>query len=311
MNIGLRHFRSAVAVAEHLHFGRAAAELGIAQPALSQLIRTLEKDLDVTLFERTTRRVRLTPAGEAFVADARAALSAVDLASVRARAAGRGTTGVLSIGTVGSAVFHPLSAVVRAFRSRYPDVSLRFSELPTVDQIAGLRVERLDVAFLRPPIPGPADDISVVPLTKEPLVAVLPADHRLAGKERITIDSLADEPFVCFPRHLGPGLFDEITSLCRGAGFNPRIEQEAVQMQTIVGLVAAGCGVSIVPGVIAAHGHPGVTFPRLTPSTRLVDLALAWRAGSASPTVANFVALARDVARRPVRRADRRAPSPA
>jgi DNA-binding transcriptional LysR family regulator len=294
----LRHLRAAVAVADHLHFGNAAAALGVAQPPLSQLIKALETELGVTLFDRTTRRVRLTPAGEAFVLDARTAMSIVDAASERARAAGRGEAGRIAIGMVGSAVLHPVSTVVRAFRGRYPGVTMRFTELPTVRQLAELRSDTVDIGFLRPPLPSPADDIDLLPVSREPLVAVLPADHRLANRQRIAPRSLAAEPFVCFPRHLGPGLFDEITALCRRAGFDPRIEQEAVQMQTIVGLVAAGCGVAIVPASVAGLHRPDVVFPRLSPTTRLVNLALARRTGRESAVIDNFVALTRDVIRR-------------
>jgi DNA-binding transcriptional LysR family regulator len=293
----LRHLRAAVAVADHLHFGNAAAALGVAQPPLSQTVKALETELGVTLFDRTTRRVRLTPAGEAFVADARTAISIVDAASGRARAMGRGEAGHLAIGIVGSAVVHPLSTVVRAFRTRYPGVTMRFSELPTMAQLAELRADTLDVGFLRPPLPTPADDIDLLPVLREPLVAVLPADHRLASRQTIATRSLATEPFVCFPRHLGPGLFDEITALCRRAGFDPGIEHEAVQMQTIVGLVASGCGVAIVPASVAGLRRPDVVFPRLSPTSRLVSLALARRTGHESAVVNNFVALTRDVVR--------------
>ncbi|MFC0106205.1 LysR family transcriptional regulator [Kibdelosporangium aridum] len=294
----LRHLRAAVAVAEHLHFGNAAAALGIAQPRLSQLVKALETDLGVALFDRDTRNVRLTAAGEAFVTGARTALSTVDVASERARAAGRGETGVIAIGVVGSAVVHPLPAVVRAFRARYPEVTLRFAELPTLEQVARLRADTVDVGFLRPPLPAPADDLALLPVSREPLIAVLPADHRLAGRERVSVRALADEPFVRFPRHLGPGLFDEITALCRRAGFEPRVGQEAVQMQTIVGLVASGCGVSIVPGSVAGLSRPDVVFKPVSPTTRLVDLALARRVGAVPPVVANFVAVTREVLRR-------------
>ncbi|MGC7097398.1 LysR family transcriptional regulator [Amycolatopsis lurida] len=294
----LRHLRAAVAVADHLHFGNAATALGIAQPPLSQAVKALETELGVTLFDRTTRRVSLTPAGAVFVDGVRTALSIVDEASERASAAGRGEAGHLAIGIVGSAVVHPVSTVVRGFRGRYPGVTMRFTELPTVRQLAGLRADTVDIGFLRPPLPAPADDIELLPVSREPLVAVLPAEHRLAGRQRIALRSLATEPFVCFPRHLGPGLFDEITALCRKAGFDPRIEQEAVQMQTIVGLVAAGCGVAVVPASVGSLNRPDVVFSRLSPTTRLVNLALARRAGRESAVIDNFVALTRDVIRR-------------
>ncbi|MEV8435964.1 LysR family transcriptional regulator [Actinosynnema sp. NPDC051121] len=293
----LKHLRAAVAVADHLHFGRAAAALGIAQPPLSQTVKALEAELGVTLFRRDTRNVEPTLAGEAFVADARAALSMVDTAARRARAAGRGEEGSLSIGMVGSSVLHPLPAIIRAFRARYPAVTLSFSVLPTMLQVERLRTAELDVGLLRPPLPGPADDLELVPVSREPLVAVVPNDHRLAGRGRVHVRSLAGEPFVLFPRHLGPGLHDEITALCRRGGFTPEVAQEAVQMPTIVGLVAAGCGVAIVPGSSAAQPRPDVAFLPLSPTVRLVDLAVALPTAGRSAVAANFTALARDITR--------------
>ncbi|MGW4111407.1 LysR family transcriptional regulator [Actinosynnema sp. NPDC004786] len=293
----LKHLRAAVAVADHLHFGRAAAALGVGQPQLSQALKALEAELGVVLFDRDTRNVRITGAGEAFVADARTALSTVDAATRRARAAGRGEEGSLAIGMVGSSVLHPLPMIIRAFRARYPAVALSFTVLPTMSQVERLRTAELDVGLLRPPLPGPADDLELVPVSREPLVAVVPNDHRLAGRRRVDVRSLAGEPFVLFPRHLGPGLHDEITALCRRGGFTPRVAQEAVQMPTIVGLVAAGCGVSIVPGSSAAQPRPDVAFLALRPAVRLVDLAIALPVRGRSPAAANFTALARDLTR--------------
>ncbi|MFI7680278.1 LysR family transcriptional regulator [Actinophytocola sp. NPDC049390] len=292
----LKHLRAAVAVADHLHFGRAAAALGVAQPPLSQQIKALEAELGVPLFERTTRAVALTAAGAAFVADARTALSMVDSAARRARATGRGESGELTIGMVGSAVQHPLPTIIRAFRARYPGVTLTFHVLPTVTQVERLRAAAIDLGLLRPPLPGPADDLELVPVSREPLVAVLPNDHRLAGRRRITVSALANEPFVLFPRTLGPGLHDEITALCRRGGFTPDITQEAVQLPTIVGLVAAGCGVSILPGS-AAQPRPEVAFVPVSPLVRLVDLAIALPTATRSAAAANFTALARDLTR--------------
>ena len=292
----LKHLRAAVAVADHLHFGHAASALGVAQPPLSQQVKALETELGVALFERTTRAVALTPAGEAFVTDARAALSMVDSAARRARAAGRGESGELVIGMVGSSVQHPLPTIVRAFRARYPDVALTFHVLPTVTQVERLRAAALDLGLLRPPLPGPADDLELVSVSREPLVAVLPSDHRLAGRRRLAVSTLAKEPFVLFPRALGPGLHDEITALCRRGGFTPDVRQEAVQLPTVVGLVAAGCGVSILPGS-AAQPRPEVVFVPVSPLVRLVDLAIALPRANRSVVAANFTALARDLTR--------------
>ncbi|WP_181786116.1 LysR family transcriptional regulator [Streptomyces phytophilus] len=297
----LRHLRAAVAVADHLHFGRAAAELGIAQPPLSQAVKALERELGVSLFDRDTRHVRLTPAGELFVADARDALAMVARAETRARSAGRGDIGELSVGMVGSTTLRLLPALLSAYRTRYPDVVVRFSELPTATQIERLRAHALDVGFVRPPLPSPAEaELVLLPVAREPLLVVLPAGHRLADRQRLHVRSLAGEPFVRFPRHLGAGLYDQITALCRHAGgFEPRVAQQAIQMQTIVGLVSAGCGISIVPGSVAALTGLGAVFAELMPAASPVELALAVPRHGVSPVAANFVAVARDVTNAP------------
>lgn len=199
---------------------------------------------------------------------------------------------------VGSATLHPLPAVMRAYRDHYPDVTVRFAELPTASQVEWLRDKSLDVGFVRPPLPAPADwELDLVPVSREPLVIALPKGHRLATRERVHVRSLASEPFVRFPRQFGAGLYDRITALCQEAGFVPTVAQEAVQMQTIVGLVAAGCGVSIVPGSVAALSGLGTVFVKLSPTTTLVELAIATPKGRRSPVVANFVTMARDVTR--------------
>jgi DNA-binding transcriptional LysR family regulator len=292
----LRQLRAAVAVADHLHFGRAAAELGIAQPPLSQAIKVLEGELGVSLFERSTRHVRLTPAGQAFVDQVRTALSILERASVLARSAGRGDAGELVVGMVGSTVLQLLPAVMRVYRARYPDVTVRFVELPTAAQVERLRDQTLDLGFLRPPLAAPADaELDLLPVHREPLVVVLPKGHRLADRERVTIRSLAREPFVRFPRQLGPGLYDQISALCRHGGFEPSVVQEAEQMQTIVGLVAAGCGVSIVPASVSAFAPLGAVFVKLSPATPPVELALAAPKGRTTPVAANFITTVRDV----------------
>ncbi len=295
--ISLRHLQAAVAVADHLHFGRASAALGVAQPALSHAVKVLERELGVVLFERSTRSVRLTAEGRLFVEDVRAALSFLERASARARAAGRGDVGELAVGMVGSSV-RLLPPVLRAYRARYPEVAVRFAELPTARQIERLRDHTLDVGFMWPPLPAPADaELDVVPVRREPLVAVLPKGHRLAGRERVHVRALAGEPFVLFPRRLGAGLYDQIAALCRKGGFEPSAAHEATQMQTIVGLVAAGCGVSIVPASVAALGQLGAAFVTLSPAASAVELALALPKDNASPVAANFVAVVRDVTR--------------
>ncbi|WP_433324479.1 LysR family transcriptional regulator [Spirillospora sp. CA-294931] len=290
----LRHLRCAVAVADALHFGRAARSLGIAQPPLSQQIRALEDELGVRLFERSSRRVALTSAGEAFVAEARGVLAGADRATRAARMAGRGDTGRLVVGLVGSAAHAVLPGLMRAFRARHPDVEVTLREMPTAAQAAALLAGDLDAGLLRPPLAGEASHrLDVHAFGDEPLVAVVPAGHRLAARPRIPVRELAREPFVMFPRAAGPGLYDQIAALCRRGGFVLSPAQEAVQMQTIVGMVATGLWISIVPSSVARTARPDVAFVPVAPHAVTAGPALAWRRDDPSPVVANLVKTAR------------------
>ncbi|MEO3891910.1 LysR family transcriptional regulator [Nonomuraea sp. B5E05] len=290
--MNLQQLRYAVALAEELNFGRAALREGVRQPPFSQQIGRLEEELGVRLFERTTRQVRLTPAGEAFVAEARTSLAHAALAAESARRVGRGEAGRLVIGFVGSATNITLPKVLRRFRARYPGVQVELRELATAHQAEELRQGLLDVGLLHAPLAGPAAEVLTTrTVARELLLAALPADHALATRGSLPAAALAREPFVMFPRRYGPALYDRITSVALAAGFEPVIVQEAVQMQTIVGLVAAGIGVSIVPESVARLRRGDVVFRPLSPPTRVVTLDVTWRTGDPNPLVRNFRAL--------------------
>lgn len=287
----LRHLRYFVALAEELHFGRAAGRLGIKQPPLSQQIRVLEERLGVPLFDRNNRRVLLTAAGEAFLPAARQVLAAAEVAERTARHAGRGETGRLALGFVGSATLTLLPGALRRFRARYPRVVLDLRELTTAQQVEALTNGTLDVGLLRPPLPPAAGDVLAhESVGAERLVVALPADHPLAAERSVAAERLAGEPFVLFPRHLGPGLHDQIVGYCARAGFSPAVAQRAVQMQTIVALVAGGLGVSVVPSSVGRYRRPDVVFRALRPATRVVHLAVAYRRDGRNPAARNFVA---------------------
>lgn len=292
----LRQVRAAIAVADHRHFGRAASTLGMTQPALSQTIKHLETHLGIALFDRDTRHVTITAAADQFVAETRSALSLLEAATTRAQAAGRGEAGTLAIGMVGSAMLVPIPRLLRTFRDHYPEVRVSFAELTTAGQVEQLRAGELDIGFLRPPLPTPANtEFELSTVAREPVLAALPADHRLAQRQHVPLKALANEPFVRTPRHLGAGFYDQITTLCREAGFEPHVAQEAVRMDTITGLVAAGFGVSIVPGSVTRRPTPDVVFAHLSPAPNPIELALARPTRHSSPLVTNFVALARDL----------------
>lgn len=296
----LRHLRYFVAVAEELHFGRAAEKLHIAQPPLSQQIRRLEEELGVRLFERTRRRVQLTHAGHAFLEQARQTLAQAAQAVRVARKADQGEVGQLAVGFVDSAVYHALPPVLREFRERFPQVELVLRELGAADQFQLLRDGRLHAGFVRSGIDDPA--LTQKMLFDEPLMAALPRTHPLARREGVCLRDLAADPFVIFPRALGAGFYDQIVSLCRKAGFSPRVVQEANEMQTIVSLVAAGIGVAVVPASIRNLRMEGVVYLHIRKPSARTAMTLAWRRDDSSPVLKAFLQVVRGFirSRRPV-----------
>jgi DNA-binding transcriptional LysR family regulator len=290
--VELRHLRYFVAVAEELHFHRAAERLHISQPPLSQQIRALEAELEVRLLDRNRRGVALTPAGGVFLAEARGILAAVDTAAESARSVARGAAGRLSVAFVGSAMHGTLPALLRAHRLAYPLVELALRELPTAAQLEALRGGRIDVGVIRPPVDEP--DLVLETIHTEPVVVALPAGHPLAEREQVALADLLDEGFVLLARREAPGLHDSLNRALARAGGAPRVVQEVREMQTVVGLVAAGLGVSLVPASVGGDAHAGVVFRPVAGHPPEVALALAWRAGDDSAVLAAFVQTARE-----------------
>lgn len=246
MNIELRHLRYFIAVAEELHFGRAAARLNISQPPLSQQIQILEQQVGARLLARTNRSVSLTEAGRQFLADSRQILSLVDDAAARAERLHLGETGELRIGFTSSAPFiSAVSDTLSSFRRHYPDVHIQTREINTREQIVPLNEGSLDLGLMRNThLP---DTLAWEVILREPLLAMIPRDHPLAELDSVTLALLAQEPFVFFDPHVGTGLYDDILGLMRRYGQAPVITQEVGEAMTIIGLVAAGLGVSILP----------------------------------------------------------------
>ena len=252
----LRHLRYFIAVAEELHFGRAAQVLGISQPPLSQQIQALEQEVGARLFERTNRRVELSEAGRLFLEEARLVLAQVDKAADVARRAQLGELGELKIGFTSSAPFNStIPQAIFSFRQRFPAVHLNLREMSSTQVADALLDDSIEVGIMRPL--GLPDSLSVVELMREPLVAVLSSKHPLvAGSEEgLFLSALAHEPFVFFPRSYGSGLYAQLLSLARDAGFNPHFAQEAGEAMTIIGLVAAGLGGIGAAGVLSADAH--------------------------------------------------------
>ncbi len=288
--IELRQLRYFVVVAEELHFTRAAARIGMAQPPLSQQIQKLERELGVQLFRRSRRKVELTAAGEVFLDGARRALGAAGRAVDDARRAGRGEIGRLAIGFVGSAVVEVLPEIVGQYHARYPDVELVLRQQSTAKQVDMLLRGELQAGLVRPPVHDPT--IVTETVLRERLVVALPETHRLAERDVIDLADLARESFILFPRSHGPGSHDRIVRMCLDAGFSPRIGQEAVEMHVIAGLVAAGLGVSIVPASVRWLRREGVRYLPIAGETPTWELAVACRRGEASPLVRDFLAVA-------------------
>ncbi len=284
----LRHLRYFTAVAERLHFGRAAEALGIAQPPLSQQIQALEEEIGVKLFSRSKRHVELTAAGAAFFVEAKKTLEQAERATLAAQRAARGETGHLVIGFVSSAVYGEFPDVLRMMRSRFPDVSLTLRDLASEEQVEAVQSHQIDVGFVRPPVVG-AESLDMQIVWREPFVVALPQNHRLAKRKRISAEMLADEPFLQVPRKYGPGLYDQVSSLCAQAGFAPRIVQEALDTQTLVSLVAGGMGVSLLPGSMQKLRRKGVAYRPFTKPEPMTDLAVLWRPGDESPALKSFL----------------------
>jgi DNA-binding transcriptional LysR family regulator len=292
--VELRHLRYFVAVAEELHFRRAAERLHVSQPPLSQQIRQLEAELGVTLFERNRRRVELTAAGAVLLGEARQVLAAVEHAVDLTRRAARGEAGALAVGFVGSAMYGRLPDVVREFHAARPAVELRLREFSTGDALDALVEGRIDVGVVRPGHAQVDGALDVTVVAREPVVAALPAGHALAGASRVDLADLAGEAFVLLSRREAPGLHGALTDAMAASHVAPAEVQEVSELRTVLGLVSAGVGVSLVPASVAGGERSGVVFRPLRGRAPGVELALAWRRGDGSPALAAFLELARD-----------------
>ncbi len=284
--VELRHLHYFITVAEELNFSRAADRLHMAQPPLSQQIRQLEEELGFQLFHRTKRRVQLTAAGQTFLIEVHQVLQSLDQAIQTGRQVSRGEVGQLAIGFVSSAAYNILPPILQTFRRQFPNVTLELRELTTREQLQALVAGKLDIGFARPPVEEPA--LATTVIFREPLMIALPASHPLSKQDTVAVRSLANEPFILFPRAVAPGLYDPIIRLCLEAGFNPQVVQEAIQMQTIVSLVAAEMGVAIVPLSLQNLQRQGVLYKPLAESTPMVEIVMIWHQNP-TPAVQRFL----------------------
>lgn len=299
-----RHLRFFTAVAEELHFTRAANKLRVAQPYLSQEIRRLEQEIGVALFARTKRSVALTAAGQVFLDRVHSLFDTAAEAVKAAQRASRGETGKITIGFVSAAAYAVIPEAIASFRRGYPDVELSLSELNSDEGLQAVRNGRLDVCILHPP--RHLEPTLCVELAWwEPLVIAVSREHPLAAKQRLNLKSLATEAWVLWPREIASRLYDEVIFACGAAGFEPRVVQRTVRLATVVSLVASGLGVSLVPLTTARMGIRGAAFRPTSAARIAVPMSFVWRLDNLSPVLAPFISAVRAARLRTARSPER------
>src|SRR5262245_52299466 len=305
MPMDLRHLRYFITVAEEGHITRAAERLGIQQPPLSQLIKAIERELDVQLFRRKPRGVELTDAGRAFLDSARATLSQFDYAFETTRRTARGEQGRISVGYSSSLAFLPLvPRVVREFREAFARVSVTLTEAFPGDVVYQVQNDQIDVAFIRKPVPDP-EGIVIDPLLEEPMVVALPSGHMLARKKNggdaaLPLKALAGESFILFGRPHGAltTQSNAVVAACHSAGFSPHVGHVVPDFSSRLNLIAAGLGIAVVAASTERMNVEGVTYRRLKGARQLkVPLVLASRRGEPSAVVRQFRKFAREMAK--------------
>jgi len=288
----LRQIRSFLSLAETLHFGRTAALVHLSQPALSLQIRALEEEVGVRLLERNRRKTTLTAAGRAFLSAATAGVLQLDRGVRNARLAANGKLGLLRIGFISTAGSELVPGVIRQFRELNPEVEFSLRNILTAEQIGMLEAGTLDVGFLRLPIGGHTQ-LDVVAVHREPFVLVVPSNHSLAKRKKVRLRELSGQDFVMYDRAHAPGFHDLLVGMLRNAGIVPNVRQSAGEMPTLISLVAAGMGVSILPASAVKHNVAAVAACSIADPIPLSEIGLALSKESDSAIAKNFGALAR------------------
>jgi DNA-binding transcriptional LysR family regulator len=295
MKLDSRQLRYFVAVAEELHFGRAAKRLHISQPPLSQQIRQLETQLGVHLFERSPRSVQLLPAGAVLLAQARGILAELERTVELVQSTARGDRGLLRLGYTAASAFTLLPVLIRAFKKHYPYVEVVLMELLSSEQAEALLQQRLDVGLLRPF--RPQAELCAQTLVEEPMILALPADHPLAAQTQVQVQQLHAQSLIGFTRTEARYLQELVDDMLTTAGVQPHLTQRATQPHTMLSLVSAGLGVAIVPEAATQAPVKGVVYrPLLTQgASPMASVHLAWRASDERPLLRNFLDIARGV----------------
>jgi DNA-binding transcriptional LysR family regulator len=290
----LRYLRYFVTVAERQSFTRAAEELRVAQPAISQQIKSLEDELGVSLLHRTKRSVKLTAAGNAFLSEANEILAHAELSKQVARRAARGETGSLAIGYVSLSSGTFLPELIQTYRKKFPAVRVHLFELMPEQQLLAFARDKIDVGFTRTLSAENEKSLVQEHLYRDCLMLALPETHPLAKAKYVRLEKMASEDFVMLKRSEAPKLVDEMTQLCAKAGFAPQIISEPPMIHSVLMAVASGIGVALVPGCVRRSRQPGVAFLFVRPASPAIDLVLTRRKGEPSPTVSAWLELVRE-----------------
>jgi DNA-binding transcriptional LysR family regulator len=283
--MNLRSLRCFLAVAEELHFGRAAKRLALSQPPLTQHIKNLELELGVSLFHRTKRSVRITEAGTALLDESRRLIAQADGLRHIAQRADKGRSGYLRAGFITSSVFTETRKLYARMSRGIPGVTVMWQEMNSSEQIEALREDKLDIAFLH--TPAEIAGLSAHTIVREPMVMAVPDTHRLARRRQAGLAEFASDDFVLPLRHMSPIFYDSIIAACRAVDISPTIPpHQPRNLLTILSLVSVGAGVSVVPNTLAKAGFPGVTFMRIRGEAPINEVSALWRPDNRSPVLA-------------------------
>jgi DNA-binding transcriptional LysR family regulator len=298
----LRQLQFFMGVAEELSFSRAATRLHIAQPSLSTQIKALEEEIGARLFERDKRHVSLTPAGRRFQSKVASLLELADSAKVEARSTERGQLGTIDVGYTALSMFSTaLPHAIRSFRAQEPNVRVTLRELPSLEQLHELGERTLDIGVLRRLDASAPKGITIVEWYRTPLVVAIPKDHVRAASRSVLLSDLKTEPFIMYPRQAGTGIYWQVMDLCTNAGFRPRVVREVLESSTMIGLVAAGVGIAIVPADMNCIQFSGVIYREIADAGAHTSLFIAKREGDRNEHLRSLCRLLRQYARRRVK----------
>ncbi|MDR3590883.1 MAG: LysR family transcriptional regulator [Negativicutes bacterium] len=285
----LKQLQYFLAVADELHFTKAAEKLRIAQPPLSRQIQQLEREVGTMLFQRNNRKVELTAAGEYLKQEARQLFGRINSIKQQIGLIHQGVRGRLRIGYVGAVMHSLLPEVLKELRSQYPDVSTLLSELGNEAQITALKNGQLDIGFIRTPLQ--VDTVVAVPICRETFSVIVSSDHRLGNQVSIQLSDLAAEPFICFSRDCAPGMVDQIVGICNQAGFSPNKIHESSQINTILRLVESNLGYSIVPSSVCHGYNLNIRYYELTDIPERAEIELIYNPAAITPLTRNVIRL--------------------